>query len=273
MDDEGNTMTAPRAPETSASTLPNSDVGARPSNAPSFAEWKKSRGIGSLLIQPDYQGVTSRAGATVGQAFNAERQNLNRNMAAMGVDPRAGRYQAARRDFGLQEAAAKAGAQNAAWTNEQRYADTTNFNRKAAISGAQQVQMNNSMQGLSSAAGGLSNLAAQQANAAAQNNAGIGSLIGTLGAAGIMAMNPAAAPAVAPALSDRRLKENIEQVGRDEQTNLPLYTFNYKGDTRRYEGVMADEVAVDFPEAVVIGEDGYARVRYDLLGIQMKEVQ
>jgi len=31
--------------------------------------------------------------------------------------------------------------------------------------------------------------------------------------------------------SDRRLKENIEEVGRDERTMLPLYEFEYIGGT------------------------------------------
>jgi hypothetical protein len=73
--------------------------------------------------------------------------------------------------------------------------------------------------------------------------------------------------------SDRRLKKNIELVGRDERTMLPLYEFEYiNGDGRRFLGVMADEVEQRFPEAVITRPDGYKAVRYDLLGIEMIEV-
>ena len=35
---------------------------------------------------------------------------------------------------------------------------------------------------------------------------------------------------------------------------------------------MADEVRKIMPEAVTTGEDGYDRVNYDMIGIEMKEV-
>jgi hypothetical protein len=73
--------------------------------------------------------------------------------------------------------------------------------------------------------------------------------------------------------SDRRLKENIELVGRDERTMLPLYEFEYKGgDGRRFLGVMADDVEKVFPQAVIEMSNGYKAVDYDLLGIEMVEV-
>jgi hypothetical protein len=74
--------------------------------------------------------------------------------------------------------------------------------------------------------------------------------------------------------SDRRLKQDIELVGRDERTMLPLYEFAYKSDpSRRYIGVMADEAEAYMPEAVRVGEDGYKYVNYAMLGIEMLEVQ
>jgi hypothetical protein len=75
------------------------------------------------------------------------------------------------------------------------------------------------------------------------------------------------------ALSDRRLKQDIELVGRDERTMLPLYEFAYKSDpSRRFLGVMADEVEAYMPEAVRESEDGYKYVNYAMLGIEMVEV-
>ena len=73
--------------------------------------------------------------------------------------------------------------------------------------------------------------------------------------------------------SDRKIKENIKEVGVDQRTALTLYEFNYIGDTtRRFRGVMADEVELVYPEAVEDTDLGFKAVRYDLLGIEFKEV-
>lgn len=71
--------------------------------------------------------------------------------------------------------------------------------------------------------------------------------------------------------SDIRLKENI-QLERQEK-GLNIYSFNYKTDKdKRYEGVMAQEVIETHPEAVIIDEDGYYKVFYSMLGIEMKQI-
>ena len=76
------------------------------------------------------------------------------------------------------------------------------------------------------------------------------------------------------AFSDRRLKEEVEWVGRDDQTGFALYEFSYKDDPsgKRYRGVMADEVEKLVPEAVTEDERGYKLVNYDMIGMQMVEV-
>ena len=68
--------------------------------------------------------------------------------------------------------------------------------------------------------------------------------------------------------SDVRLKTDIERVGTTVY-GLPLYHFRYKTGTERFEGVMAQDVLEVMPDAVVVGEDGYYRVRYGQLGIRM----
>lgn len=77
------------------------------------------------------------------------------------------------------------------------------------------------------------------------------------------------------AFSDRRLKEDVVLVGRDERTGLNLYEWRYKycQDDTRFRGVMADEVESVMPEAVVYDDLGFASVNYAALGIQMVEVQ
>jgi hypothetical protein len=75
-----------------------------------------------------------------------------------------------------------------------------------------------------------------------------------------------------PLESDIRLKTNIRQVGTTAH-NLPLYTFNYLGEDDLYEGVMAQDVLKVMPAAVIVGEDGYYRVKYDMLGVELRRLR
>ncbi len=135
--------------------------------------------------------------------------------------------------------------------------------------GFQQTGIGQQMGGLGnilSAQGSYNNMLAQYNSAEAQRSAagmqGLGSAIGT-GAALYMKYGG----------SDRRLKKNIEQVSIDPDTGLGIYEFEYiDGDSRRFRGVMADEVEAVVPEAVVYDSRGYALVNYSLLGIDMVEV-
>lgn len=72
-------------------------------------------------------------------------------------------------------------------------------------------------------------------------------------------------------LSDRRAKENIEQVG-EYPNGLPKYEFNYIGDPVRYRGVMAQDVEPLYPEAIVHTGEGFMAVNYRALGIEMERV-
>lgn len=69
--------------------------------------------------------------------------------------------------------------------------------------------------------------------------------------------------------SDEKLKENIVPVGK--KNGLTLYRFNYKGGSKRFVGVMADEVEKCMPEAISY-KDGYKAVNYPMIGIQMVSV-
>jgi len=89
------------------------------------------------------------------------------------------------------------------------------------------------------------------------NNAAMGGMFGlggTLGAAAIKYGAPLM-------LSDRRAKENIRRVGTLDN-GLPVYLYTYIGDDTPMIGVMADEVEVVAPHAVVTGADGLKRVNY-----------
>lgn len=66
----------------------------------------------------------------------------------------------------------------------------------------------------------------------------------------------------AAALSDRRLKSNIQRVGT-HPLGIGIYSYTIFGSPAI--GVMADEVERVKPEAVSTGADGYKRVNYALL--------
>ncbi len=63
--------------------------------------------------------------------------------------------------------------------------------------------------------------------------------------------------------SDRRVKENIKRVGTLDN-GLPVYAYNYLWDKTTVVGVMADEVELLHPEAVVADSNGIKHVRYDI---------
>jgi hypothetical protein len=71
-----------------------------------------------------------------------------------------------------------------------------------------------------------------------------------------------------PQESDVRLKQDVDAVGSLAE-GLPLYSFKYLWDDTEYVGVMAQDVLEVCPDAVLLGEDGYYRVDYAMLGTQM----
>jgi hypothetical protein len=72
--------------------------------------------------------------------------------------------------------------------------------------------------------------------------------------------------------SDVRLKTDITPAGYAEN-GLPLYEFRYIDGTERYRGVMAQDVLLHAPEAVVTLPSGYFAVNYGMLGLRMQHVQ
>jgi hypothetical protein len=92
-----------------------------------------------------------------------------------------------------------------------------------------------------------------------QQNAMMGGLFGLGGTLGGAAMKYG--PAMM-AMSDRRLKSDIERIGTTVH-GLPLYEYTIFGERQR--GVMADEVRKVMPEAVIRLPNGYDAVNYSLL--------
>jgi hypothetical protein len=129
------------------------------------------------------------------------------------------------------------------------------------------------MQGLSAMSGAMSNAAGTSIggyNSAGQLGLGMfdanmrryqskvdfwGDIIGgTIGAGGRMA---------AAAMSDRRLKTDVQRVGTTP-AGLPIYEYTIFG--KRERGVMADEAEVMFPAAVHTHLSGYKMVDYARIG-------
>lgn len=111
------------------------------------------------------------------------------------------------------------------------------------------------------------------ANQASSNNM-MGSLFGLGGTiAGSFLGGPAggaAGSAIGSMFSDIRLKENVRHIG--EENGFPIYEFNYINvPEKTYTGVMAQDVEQIMPEAVFESE-GYKKVNYDMIGIEMREV-
>jgi hypothetical protein len=239
--------------------------------------------------------LASQAAADAARAFGSTQAQTARGMSRMGVAPGSGAFGAQMNQNALAGASMRAGAMTGSRLQSEGEGMNRLYNAAAlgrglpgqtlgayggavgAGSAAQQTAMapgSQYMQGMGQGAStigsglqmqnqGLSSILGNQANLYGQAEASRSQMLGTaLGVGAGLAIR-----------SDRRLKENIELVGRDERTMLPLYEFEYKGgDGRRFLGVMADDVEKVFPEAVIEMSNGYKAVDYDLLGIEMVEV-
>lgn len=244
--------------------------------------------------------LASQAAADAGRAFGISQQQNQRAMASMGVNPNSGRFAGMQNASGLQQAAARA----ATMTGTRQQAEQMGYARQLDAAGLGRGLAGASL-GAYGGATGAGSAAGQSAQSAGQNymgNMAIGA--GTIGSGQKMQLSGlsnvlnnqtqtyintsgsllgdiggalgGAASAYTAFGSDRRLKENIKEVGVDQRTALTLYEFNYKKEfsdpSKRYIGVMADEVELVYPDAVEDTDLGFKAVRYDLLGIEFKEV-
>lgn len=107
------------------------------------------------------------------------------------------------------------------------------------------------LSGLGLQAGGLVANAGQQSQSTGGGPSTLGSIASTVGG-------------IASIFSDRRLKRDIELIGRDSD-GLGLYAFRYVMSKVRVLGVMADEVAKLRPWALGPARAGYATVNYGAL--------
>lgn len=240
--------------------------------------------------------LAGKAGADVAQAFASTKEQSNRNMARMGVNPSDGKAAAMGNQLSIAQALGTAQAMTGARTQARQEGYALTDRATNALSGYPAMGMqatgagagfgasginlsNQGLAGMNSGFGAAGTMAGQMgqnatsmfgaqanykngADNAAANANPMGALLGagaTLGAAWIK--------------SDPRLKQNIELVGRDERTGLNLYEFAYKDmPHERWRGVMADEVMQVMPSAVHTNEEGFMSVDYGALGIEMTKI-
>lgn len=113
------------------------------------------------------------------------------------------------------------------------------------------LQQLSGLSGLGLQAGGLVANSGQQSTSTGGSPSTIGSIASIAGS-------------VAPLFSDRRLKRDIELVGR-EPDGLGIYAYRYVMSAKRVLGVIADEVAKLRPWALGPIMAGYATVDYGAL--------
>ncbi len=91
---------------------------------------------------------------------------------------------------------------------------------------------------------------------------------GVVGA--IAAADRKTSAALPPAVSDRRLKEDIRPVGR-LANGIRLYAFRYRGDDRYFVSAMAQDLLKDarFRDAVSIDSHGFYQVDMGALGLDV----
>jgi hypothetical protein len=237
--------------------------------------------------------LAAKASQDASQAFGLTQGMAAREATRRGVNPNSGAYAGLQNSSSLNQAAMRIGGMN----NARAQAEQTGYARKLDVTG-----LGRGLAGASTAAYGSATSAGSsgintamapgnQYSQAYGQGAGYrmgGAQMGITGQSNILnaqssafntglnaqgEMYGAILGAGATYFSDRRLKENIEVVGRDERTMLPLYEFDYIGGSgKRYLGVMADDVEKKFPDMVFTMPDGYKAVNYAGLGIEMMEV-
>ena len=244
------------------------------------------------------QQVAQALADTQTQFSNAQAQQ-QRGLARMGINPNSGRAQDLANQTSIAQAAAMASAANKTRMAAEQVGLSTKMQMYGGMRGLAGLGATNAQLGLG--AMGTSNQSAAGMIGAAgsylgANNAALGAMNSGM-SAGIQGLgsynqlqqnavkinndaDPFASILGAGAQlgaawlgSDRRLKTDIRPVGVDERTGLTLYEFSYKGSSRRFVGVMADEVEKLYPEAVFEMPNGYKAVNYAALGLEMVEVE
>ena len=128
------------------------------------------------------------------------------------------------------------------------------------------------MGGMAGANAGVQSAYANQMSAFGLDAQMLGAQMGMYGSIiGGVAQGGGTAAAAAITASDRRLKKNINKIGRSP-SGLNIYSFEYISNSYGsgvYQGVMSDEVPL---EAISVNSDGYDMVNYNVLDVDFKQI-
>ena len=92
--------------------------------------------------------------------------------------------------------------------------------------------------------------------------------VGTpVGAPSIFGQIVGGAQALGSFMSDIRLKDDIKLIGQSP-SGINIYSFRYKGNDTRYQGVLAHQV----PHASIVNDKGYLMVDYSKIDVNFKEL-
>lgn len=139
--------------------------------------------------------------------------------------------------------------------------DQNRFNQLFEIGRLGQSSAAQTAAGAGQTGSAISSLLGQAGNAMAAGGMGAAQSYGMgaqnmVGLAGLFANIFGGAGGAAAAACDRRFKENIEEVGVDDD-GLTMFKWNYIGDDQVYIGKMADDILEVDPDNVLIDENGY----------------
>ena len=230
--------------------------------------------------------LAGEASADVAQVFDGARGQLARSLARTGVNPASGAAATAMSRMATDEALAKVTGMNKARTGARIEGIQMTDRATNSLAGYPSMSMQATGAGAQYAASGinLANVAKAGLDSGATSAAQIASQLGANatgmfgqqanyknaqdrlaieeGSALVGALGSLAGAGVT-AFSDRRLKRNVREIGRDPR-GFGWYEFDYVWGGDRQIGVMADEVERVIPEAV--GRcGGFATVNYAML--------
>jgi hypothetical protein len=210
-----------------------------------------SRNFGGSAYQ-EMKGVDNRAFAdslnkTAGDMYGVERNN---QMQAYGMAPTL-----AGEDY--KDAQALLGVGDAI-RNETQGVNDLNYANWLEAQNHPYQQLNTLQSAITGSVGNQGTATATGPNPNAVKTNNTAQILGTGAQVASMAMK-----------SDIRTKENIIPTGFEN--GFQTYAFNYIDEPERYIGVMAQEVEISHPQAV-IEINGVKHVHYDMIGVQMRRI-
>ncbi len=241
--------------------------------------------------------LAAAAGADVNAAFSNTEAQQSRNLTRMGVTPGSGKFLLASNQVGTEKAKALAGATNNARTAARAEGRALTDRATNALAGYPAMGMQASGQGAqfgglglnyaNQGAAGINSGFQTGASVAGANSQGYGAIWNQQNCAyqadqansgdffgSLLGAGAQLGAAYIAKGSDRRLKQDIKPIGRDERTGLTLYRFAYKTQPgQHYIGVMADEVERVMPAAVITMPNGVKGVNYQMRGRKMQKVE